>query len=737
VPAELNGHPDSERKRLPQPQWKHNRHSNKQLDWNGDSQRGCDTQWLALSQHLDREHQQHHCLSQPLRGECGRALPVLSWDGSFSCTGSRNGGGGYGYRQLILSPIPPPSHPNPTPPHPTPTAVMLPRRTHPPQTSSSSSSASRSRTASASPTASVSPSRNPQAFVLTVFELRGVTKPGRSVQHISAALDAQSAAGAVGPALLCDIAKTAGLSVTAVQLTTVQSVDATSGASTTVLVDASAFPNTIGDADCAVLAVGGTITAPTRRLQIADDAAAGTTQPDLTLTTRVSVPTGNSGNGMVSGAAASDKAAVIQTKIEAAMAANSATSAANGALNLGPMARVAAAWLAAQSYNVTLRADGSAVVTDPQGQAVTAAAATALLSSAVHATASIGGSAVLQAQQDAAAAAADAADADTKRTTSIVGGIGGGGVGFVVLIALAAWHFRRRRSQRDAGGIRVVPPTAGAPVSDGALDSGVSAVEGRGIVLDEEVAAPDVPMSPSRNAAYIVSVSERAGAGRRASRVGSVGGRRASATQPAAAAPGAADSTQHSDAASPGDAAAAGGVVSVQVQHDQRAAGQGGAPGQVAGQASLAAPGTPVWLGLPGVAVRVAAPAARFGPTATLAAAPGLEQGSDAHASALESPEAQWQAVNARDDPSDAPARDLAVRTSPASASAASQRTVFNSPGVAGGDSAASTHSATVVTYVPGGVVMDGRTHVSHPSAIVSPPSAALREPAAAAAPDV
>jgi hypothetical protein len=293
-------------------------------------------------------------------------------------------------------------------------------------------------------------------------------------------LDAQTAAAVVGPALLCDIARAAGVSVATVNLVSVRSLNASSGVYTTISLDADTFPDTITDADCTILAAGGTITAPTRRLlaglQLSDlvlglAAHLGSERqltgiPSLSLTTQVAVPaTTTCGNvaSSDSGASATDivtSVSSVQSKIAAAIAGNTATAAPSegtvGAVNLGTLSRLNVAWLTAQDYHVTFTAMGSAVVVNAQGDTIAADAVTALLSSGVPGSSVVGGDAVIQAQelvsaQDAAAAvAADVAAADKRRNAAIIGGAVGGGIGFIGLIALTAWELRKRRAQAAA-----------------------------------------------------------------------------------------------------------------------------------------------------------------------------------------------------------------------------------------------------------------------------------------------
>jgi len=309
-------------------------------------------------------------------------------------------------------------------------------------------------------------------------ELYALTDSGGSSTQSATVLDAQTAAAVVGPALLCDIARAAGVSVTTVNLVSVRSLNATSGIYTTISLNPDTFPNTITDADCGVLATGGTITAPTRLLFLlpSDPAHRAASHigierqltgiPSLSLTTQVVVPATTTSGSVASsdtGASATDivtSVSSVQSKIAAAIAGNTATAATSGstvgAVNLGTLSRLNAAWLTAQDYHVTFTDTGSAVVVNAQGDTIAADAVTALLSSGVTGSSVVGGNAVVQAQervaaQDAATpTTADATVADKRRNAAIIGGAVGGGIGFIGLIALAAWELRKRRAQAAA-----------------------------------------------------------------------------------------------------------------------------------------------------------------------------------------------------------------------------------------------------------------------------------------------
>jgi hypothetical protein len=341
-------------------------------------------------------------------------------------------------------------------------------------------------------------------------------------------MDPSTAATAVGPALLCDIARAAGVSVTTVNLVSVRSLNVSSGVYTTISLDSDTFPNTITDADCAILAAGGTITAPTRRLLAglhlslhSRGARSLAGLPALSLTTQVVVPaassstaTSGSGSSTTTGASGADlvaTTAAVQAKIAAAMSGNAASSAGSSSsadsavINLGPLSRLTAAWLTMQSFSVTIVGTDTATITDPQGQTVTGASAATLLSSAVQGTVAVGGNAVAQAVVEvaAASAAADAADADRRRIGAIVGGSVGGGMAFCVIVALAVWLLIvRPRQAREARELAAFSAAPADPV-------------------------PEVPVAERRGSSYVVSVGDAAvaadwaGASRRGSAISS------------------------------------------------------------------------------------------------------------------------------------------------------------------------------------------------------------------------
>jgi hypothetical protein len=264
-----------------------------------------------------------------------------------------------------------------------------------------------------------------------------------------AALTATSVLNSMAPAVICDVARVAGVSAANVKVVTVRLLESNTGAYAATAVSTAAFPNTITDADCTTISNGGSVSAPAgRRLQ------STSTQPLLSFTTLVLVPTTvTSSTGGTTTASAAElvaAASAVQSKISAALASNAVTTASDGSLNLGAFTAATSAWLTTNSYSVAVTSSGSAVVTDPSGTTVTAATIAAV----VGGQTSAGGLAVNQAQSDVASAAATAShEAAVKNSVRVIVGATIGTGAFVALALIGAvwvWHARREREMKRA-----------------------------------------------------------------------------------------------------------------------------------------------------------------------------------------------------------------------------------------------------------------------------------------------
>jgi len=358
-----------------------------------------------------------------------------------------------------------------------------------------SSSPRKNAKVSASPTSSAPTAAFVAATVaLYPISTTATTAARRRVLQTALSLDPASAAAAMGPALLCDIARAADVSVTTVSLTSVRGVDATTNEEATVDISADAFPNTISAADCTALttqpAAAATrarlLTAGARRLRekarvprhLTD---ASGSQPALTFSVLVTVPTTVASTASAAGGSAAaspavsvatdlaSRVAVVQAKITAAIGASSASAAGGSgsassaaSLDLGPLSHLTAAWLSAHSYTVTFTGTDTATITNPEGQAMSAASASSLLSSTVQGTATAGGSALAAAVASAAPGSGNADSEARRRVGIIAGSAAAAAVGFSALVALAVWvAVRRRRSPANSWALQVVrPPTS-------------------------------------------------------------------------------------------------------------------------------------------------------------------------------------------------------------------------------------------------------------------------------------